>query len=168
VPSRRLLLIRHAKAAQGPVDVDRPLTDRGSAQAAALGIWLEQGGLVPDLGLVSPARRAVQTWERTAETLGAAPESIVDPRIYDNTVEQLLAAVRETPDDVQTVALVGHNPSVGELARALDDGEGTPAARDYVASGFQTGAVAVFLLAMPFAEVAPGSATLSDYARPGD
>ncbi|MGZ4613446.1 MAG: SixA phosphatase family protein, partial [Kineosporiaceae bacterium] len=109
---RRLLLVRHAKAAHGPVDAERPLTERGRARAAAIGHWLAQSGRVPDRVLVSPARRAVQTWEGAGAALGADPQPVLDPRIYDNTVEALLAAVRETPQEAQTVAVVGHNPSI--------------------------------------------------------
>jgi phosphohistidine phosphatase len=80
----------------------------------------------------------------------------VDARIYDNTVEALLAAIRETPEDVATLAVVGHNPSVAELAGVLDDVQASPAARCEVDAGFRTGGIAVFLLATPFAAIAPG------------
>jgi phosphohistidine phosphatase len=166
VQPRRLLLIRHAKAADGPVDADRPLTERGARRAAAIGAWLTQADLVPDRVLVSPARRAIQTWEQAALVPGLRP--IVDARIYDNTVEALLAAIRESPEDVQTLAVVGHNPSVGELAGILDDGRGSPVAQRDVDAGFRTGGVAVFLLAAPFAALAPGAASLSDFTVPGD
>jgi phosphohistidine phosphatase len=165
--TRRLVLVRHAKAADGPVDADRPLTDRGVEQAAAIGTWLGRAGLIPDLVLISPARRAVQTWEQAASALGSAPEQIIDPRIYDNTVEALLTAIRETPGDVQTVGVVGHNPSVGELARVLDGGQGSPEAARAIDAGFRPSGVAVFLLDPPFAEIAPRAARLSDYAVPG-
>ncbi|MET0765286.1 MAG: histidine phosphatase family protein [Blastococcus sp.] len=163
MPQRRLLLVRHAKAGDAPVDADRPLTERGQRQSAALGAWIQQAGPAPDRVLVSPARRALQTWEMTAIP---APSPIVDARIYDNTVEALLAAIRETPDDVATVAVVGHNPSIAELTAVLDDGEGNPAARRTVEAGFPTAAVAVFDLALPFDAIAPGTATLSDFTRP--
>jgi phosphohistidine phosphatase len=165
---RRLLLVRHAKAADGPVDMDRPLTERGARHAAALGAWLEQAGLTPDGVLVSPARRAAETWEQASAPLLPAVPPIVDPRIYDNTVEALLAAIRETPDNVRTLAVVGHNPSIGELATVLDDGEGSPAARRDVDAGFPTGGIAVFTLGTPFDEIAPGAATLSAFTVPGD
>ncbi|GAA3169714.1 histidine phosphatase family protein [Blastococcus jejuensis] len=161
---RRLVLIRHAKAAGGAVDADRPPTEGGTRQAAAIGPWLEQAGLVPDRVLVSPARRAAQTWEAAAPTSAARPTT--EPRIYDNTVEALLAAIRETPDDVSTLALVGHNPSIGELAHALDDGQGSPAARQALDAGFPTGAVAVFVVGGSFGELEPGGARVSDFARP--
>ena len=163
---RRLLLVRHAEAAHSAIDADRPLTDRGTRQAAAMGGWLKRSGLVPDSVVVSSARRAIQTWERAAARIGPEPEPIVDARIYDNTVEALLAIIREAPEDVQTVAVVGHNPSVGLLASVLDGGDGSPAARRDLEAGFPTGTVAVFTLDVPFSEVAPGTATLVDFATP--
>ncbi|MEX5718235.1 SixA phosphatase family protein [Geodermatophilus maliterrae] len=166
MPPRRLVLIRHAQAAAGPVDAERPLTERGARQAAAIGSWLAQSGLAPDRVLLSPARRAVQTWEQAGAALGPGLHPIVDERIWDNTVEALLTAVRETPEDVRTLAVVGHNPSVGELARVLDDGRGDRAARGDLDAGFPAGGVAVFLLATPLAGVQPGAATLSDVTVP--
>jgi phosphohistidine phosphatase len=168
VPPRRLLLIRHAQAATGPVDADRPLTEGGARQAAAMGAWIAQAGLVPDRVLLSPARRAVQTWEQAMTALGVGLQPVVDPRIFDNTVEALLTAIQETPEDVRTLAVVGHNPSVGELAHVLDEGRGSPAARSDVDAGFRAGSVAVFLLATPYAALTPGAATLRDFRAPAD
>lgn len=164
----RLLLVRHAEAAAGPVDAERSLTDRGARHAAAIGSWLAQAGLVPDRVVVSPARRAAQTWEQARASLAPDVEPVVDGRVYDNTVEALLAAVRESSEDVQTLVVVGHNPSVGELARVLDDGRGSPPARRDATAGFPAGAVAVFSLAVPLAAVRPGAATLVDVRVPGD
>ncbi len=164
---RRLLLVRHAKAADGPVDLERPLTGRGERRAAAIGAWLGQAGLVPDRVLVSPARRATQTWEQAGAQLAPGLRPVVDARVHDNTVESLLAAIRDTPDDVDTLAVVGHNPSVGELTAVLDDGRGDPAARRDLDAGFPTGGVAVFALDTPFAAITPGAATLSDFTVPG-
>jgi len=163
----RLLLVRHAKAADGAVDRDRPLTARGERRAAAIGSWLAQAGLVPDLVLVSPALRAARTWDLASASLTSGRPPVVDARIYDNTVEALLETIRETPEDVGTVAVVGHNPSVGEFAAALDDGRGDPDARRTVDAGFPAGGVAVFTLATPFPEIGPGGATLDDFTVPG-
>ena len=162
------MLVRHAQAAAGPVDLERPLTDRGSRHAAAIGTWLDRAGLVPDSVLVSPARRALQTWERASGQLPQDLPPVVDARVHDNTVAALLAAVHDTPEEVRTLAVVGHNPSIGELAADLDDGQGEPAARRAVEAGFPTGGVAVFLLGTPFAAVTPGTARLHDFAVPGD
>ncbi|WP_369137915.1 SixA phosphatase family protein [Modestobacter versicolor] len=159
---RRLLLVRHAQAADAASDVDRPLTAHGARRAVAIGGWLAQHDLTPDRAVVSPARRALQTWQ-----LAGGVPPVVEPRVYDNTVEALLAVVHETPDDVQRLVLVGHNPSIGELAAILDDGAGDAAARREVAAGFPTGAVAVFDLDGPFADLVPGGARLHAVAVPG-
>ena len=163
---RRLVLLRHAEAAQGAVDAERPLTDQGEEQAAAIGRWLQQGDLVPDRVVVSPARRAARTWELAAAQFTTPPTPLADGRIYDNTVDALLALVHETPVDCELVAVVGHNPSIGVLASILDDGEGNPAARKDLQTGFATGCVAVFSLETPFDSIAPGTATLTDFTVP--
>jgi len=167
VPTHRLLLIRHAQAADAPVDRDRPLTARGTSAATAIGSWLQQAGYVPDRVLVSPALRAQQTWAAALEALDAAPEATVDQRIYDNTVGAVLDVIGEVPDDVGTVAVVGHNPSMGELAFSLDDSTGSDSARRELHAGFPTGAVAVFRMEMAFADLGPGTATLEDLTVPG-
>ena len=96
------------------------------------------------------------------------PEPTVDDRIYENTVAALLAVLGELPDEVRTVAVVGHNPSIGELAAALDDGEGDAAARADLQAGFPTGAVAVFAVPTPLSDLESGGATLTDFAVPAD
>jgi phosphohistidine phosphatase len=166
VPTHRLLLIRHAQAAAAPTDRERPLSAHGTRAAAAIGAWLQQSGYVPDRVLVSTAVRAQQTWAAAADSLGADREPTLDERIYDNTVEAVLEVIGEAPDDAVTVAVVGHNPSVGELAAVLDDGEGDDAAGRALRAGFPTGAVAVFRVDTPFADLAAGGATLVDFAVP--
>ena len=163
---RRLVLIRHASAAHAPVDADRPLTDRGVEQAAAIGRRLQQAALRPDLVVVSPALRAQQTWEGAAGQLPTPPTPVVDERIYDNTVEALFAVLHEIAADCGVGALVGHNPSVGLVASVLDSGEGSPAALRNLRAGFPTGGVAVFTLDTPFDALAPGTATLTDFTVP--
>jgi phosphohistidine phosphatase len=163
---RRLLLIRHAQAADAPNDRDRPLTAAGARAAVAIGTWLQQSGYVPELALVSTARRAQQTWAAVAESLGGDRAPNVDRRIYDNTVEALLDVIGELSGEAGTVVVVGHNPSIGELAFVLDDGAGNDPARRSLHAGFPTGAVAVFQVDVPLADLGPGAATLEEFAVP--
>jgi phosphohistidine phosphatase len=166
VGARRLVLIRHAQASNAASDRDRPLSADGEAHATAIGAWLAEAGLEPDLVLLSPALRAQQTWERAAAALPSPSDAEVEDRIYDNTVDDLMAVIGDAPDHLATLAVVGHNPSVGEFAAALDDGKGDAAARDSLASGFPTGAVAVFSLAARFEDLAPETGTLTAFAVP--
>ena len=162
--TRQLVLVRHAKAGEGAVDRDRPLADRGAAEAPAVGRWLAQRRIVPDRAVVSPARRARQTWKLAAAELGPAAEPVLDERVYRNTVEDLLEILRETPAEVTTLAIVGHNPGIQDFAIALDDGRGDDGGRKELAAKFRTGAVAVFDVDDSWAEVR--SATLTSFAAP--
>jgi phosphohistidine phosphatase len=166
VPRRRLVLIRHAQAGDAAIDLDRPLTERGQQQAAAVGEWLARTGIAPDRVLVSPALRARQTWERARAALACAPEPDVEERIYDNTVDGLVEVIRESPEDVQTLVLVAHNPAVGTLGSELDDGEGSEPAQQTLAAGFPPASVALFGVEAPFAVLGPGQATLLEVVVP--
>jgi phosphohistidine phosphatase len=166
MPVHRLLLIRHAKAAAGANDPERPLAERGIRDAEAIGRWLVQAGFLPDHVLVSTARRARQTWERASAALTSSPEPTVEPRIYDNSPQSLLAAIRDVPEEVQTLALVGHNPSIAELADLLDDGDPDPDARHELDAGFKTGGVALFEVPAAFPSTAPGEARLTGFTVP--
>ena len=116
----RLLLLRHAKAAwpSGVADLDRPLASRGKEAAPVMGTYLKLERLTPDLIVVSPARRAQETWEHVRPSLGEI-ESRRDGRIYEAPVGRLLEVVREVEPAVRTLMLIGHNPGFEELARLL-------------------------------------------------
>jgi phosphohistidine phosphatase len=74
--------------------------------------------LLPELALVSPARRARETWDIIASRLGAVPVRF-DPRIYEAPPEQLMALIGAVEATVRTLLLVGHNPSFEDLAKHL-------------------------------------------------
>ena len=166
--TRQLVLVRHAKAAHEGADRDRTLARRGTTEAPAIGRWLAQRQIVPDLVVVSPARRARQTWELAAAELasgsGTATAPEVDERVYRNTVADLLEVVREAPAAVSTLVIVGHNPAVQELAVAFDDGGGDAAGRRELAEKYPTSGVAVFAVADPWAVAEAG--TLIAFAVP--
>ena len=164
--TRRLVLVRHAKAAADGPDLERGLAGRGRADAPAVGRWLADQGLVPDRVVVSPARRARQTWELAAAELTRAPDPVMDERIYSNTAEDLLSVVREVPAAIETLVVVGHNPAIQELAVALDDGRGDHAAHAKLAEKYPTSGVAVFTIDGAWGAVAPGTATLAQFAAP--
>jgi phosphohistidine phosphatase len=165
--ARTLVIVRHAKAVQeGATDEARVLADRGLADAAAAGRWLAKQGLIPDRVVVSPARRAIQTWDAVATDLGASPVVVVDDRVYDNTVDALLSVVHDTPDDIATLAMVGHNPSMHALVLGLDDGNGEPEARAAIAEKYPTSGIAVMDVDTGWADLAHGGATIRSFTVP--
>jgi phosphohistidine phosphatase len=117
----RLILLRHAKSdwSGDESDIARPLAKRGRRQAPDAGRWLAANVDRIDLAVVSPARRARSTWDIVAADLDAVPPRRIDDRLYTASDQELLAVVRELPDDLETVVLVGHNPGIEDLASLL-------------------------------------------------
>jgi phosphohistidine phosphatase len=165
VQPRRLLVIRHARAVHGgSTDAERSLTDDGTREAEAVGTWLAGRDLRPDHALVSSARRAVETWEALARGAGWEVSPEVSQALYAAEPESALDLAREAPGEATTLALVGHNPTVGSMAQLLDDGEGDAEAGTGLASdGFPPGAVAAFELAGEWADLGWGAARLVAY-----
>lgn len=142
--SRRIVVIRHAKAEQaGETDFERELASRGRADAAALGRWLAGQGLLPDHALVSAATRTRQTWTEIAAAAGWDVEPELDHGLYSAGPETALDLLRGAPETSRTLVLVGHNPTVATLAQLLDDGEGDVAACNDMLLGYPTGAATV-------------------------
>lgn len=166
--SRRLVLVRHAKSdwPEGVADHERPLGDRGRRDAGALGRWLRDAGVTPDLVVVSTARRTRQTWERAADAIGSPGRVVLDDRVYAAEVDDLLAVVRGTPPEVATLVVVGHSPGTERLAMLLDDGSGYEGDSVRLAARFPTSGVAVLDVPVPWSGVGEGSARLAVVAAP--
>ncbi|MFC7260844.1 SixA phosphatase family protein [Streptomyces lutosisoli] len=167
-PLRRLVILRHAKSAwpTGVPDHERPLAPRGRRDAPAAGRALAEADCLPDLALCSTAVRARQTWELAAEQWGTPPPVRFDERLYGADVPELLEAVREVPDQVLTLLLIGHNPGVEELVLELA-GDGLDDALDEVRTKFPTSAVAILAWhGNSWQELAPGTALLTDVTVP--
>lgn len=118
---RRLMLLRHAKSnwPAGVADRDRPLAARGREAAPLMGGYLAEELLLPDLVLISPARRTVETWELVAPMLPEKPATQYEPRIYEARTSALLDVVQETAPVVKTLLMIGHNPGFEDLAQSL-------------------------------------------------
>src|SRR5471032_2500933 len=119
---RRLLLLRHAKAERsqpGGRDHDRVLAERGRADAKKLGLYLARHDFVPDRAVVSTAARTRETWALLATAFAKVPPASFEDRIYDATPEAILLMIKDTGPETGTLLVIGHNPSVQELAALL-------------------------------------------------
>ena len=153
--------MRHAKAEESaPTDHERQLTDRGTADATEAGTWLTGRGHVPDHALVSDSVRTQQTWDALVDGGGWDVDPDIDGGLYDAGPESVLDLIRAVPDHVETLMVVGHNPTVGSLAQLLDDGEGDEDAGNEMATGFPTSSVAVFSFDGDWRELAEASASV--------
>jgi phosphohistidine phosphatase len=145
---RRLMLLRHAKterAEPGQRDRDRKLTKRGRADAPVIGTYMARHGLTPDLALVSPAKRAQETWTLMAPAFVTAPRLVNEERIYDATTETLFKIISETRG-AHSLLVVGHNPGLHDAAVQLI-ASGDVEARERVAEKLPTSGLVVIDLA---------------------
>lgn len=157
----RLVIIRHAKAeGYAASDAERVLAPRGREDAKVAGTWLAELGITPDVALVSTAARTRETWQLIAEAAGWSTTPEFDEALYGADEDTILDLIAATDESVATLLVIGHNPTVGMLAQLLDDGDGPAEAVDSLVMGYPTSAVTVFDIAVPWARVGPGSATL--------
>ncbi|MEE1801854.1 MULTISPECIES: histidine phosphatase family protein [unclassified Streptomyces] len=164
---RRIVLLRHAKADWPDVaDHDRPLADRGRADAPIAGRELAATGIAFDLALCSTAARTRETWKLAVAELPQRPRTVYEDRLYDASLGELIAVVNEVPDDVRDLLLVGHNPGTHALADALaGSSEGDALAR-MNSSGFPTAALAVLAFDGTWKSVEHGVAKLVEFWTP--
>jgi phosphohistidine phosphatase len=165
--SHRLLLIRHAKSSWDEPslpDRERPLTKRGRKAAERVAAHLRQAGHRPDLVLCSPSKRTRETLERLA--LGGA-DTLVEDGLYGATDDDLLARLRELPENAGTVALIGHNPGMQDLASELV-GSDAAAGAVRLREKFPTAAVAVFDVKGTWRDLAQSRVRLASFVVPRD
>ena len=112
-----IILWRHAEAEDGIPDAARKLTDKGQKQAQQMAAWLATHLPQNTRILVSPATRTQQT----AAALGREFETVKEVGLSASTVS-LLAKVG-WPDTDGAVLIVGHQPTLGQVAAFLLSGE---------------------------------------------
>ena len=155
---RTLVLLRHAKAetpGERP-DHERRLTTTGEADAGAAGAWLAGEGIHPQLVICSTATRTRQTWQGVSVALGGAdPEVHYEDRLYEGGRTEVFDLLRAVPDDVGTVLVVGHNPTVSDVSVLLRNSLG-----DAMPAGLKTSGLAVHRTEHPWSQTEPGSAGL--------
>ncbi|MGI3168888.1 SixA phosphatase family protein [Pseudooceanicola sp. C21-150M6] len=114
--TKRFVLMRHAKSSwDDPLleDRDRPLNPRGRKAAKALGKWLRSQDILPDLALVSDARRTQTTFKR----LKLDCDMRIDPRLYLSGPEAMLETLQSGEGD--TILMIGHNDGIAAFAGRL-------------------------------------------------
>ena len=153
-----LVVVRHAKAANPPAtaDPDRPLSERGRADARAAGAWLREHVGSLDRVVASPALRVSETVEGLLAAYDRPPPVVREPDLYAAELDDVLAVLRDLDDGDATVALVGHNPASSELVRALTG----------VDTRLKTCGTAVVRLPGRWADTAPDAGELVTTATP--
>jgi phosphohistidine phosphatase len=162
---RSLVLLRHAKSAYptGVPDHDRPLAERGVREAALAGDWLRANLPAIDAVLCSTATRARETLARSGID---APVRYAE-QLYGATPGTVIEQINRVPDDINTLLVVGHEPTISEVAIVLARAGGTDTvALERISTKFPTSAIAVLRVVGRWEQVEPGSAAVVDFHVP--
>lgn len=161
-----LILMRHGKSDwNDPVmdDFERPLNARGRKSAPEIAKWLVAKGYLPDIVVVSGARRTVETWQRMA---GHMPETATmesSPALYLAGSSVILNVLKS--QRAPCVMLICHNPGIADFATSIV--RQVPDHPDF--TRYPTAATCVIdFEAERWAEVGWSSGTLTDFVVPRD
>lgn len=163
VGTRRLVVLRHAKAEQGSVldDHVRTLALQGRRQAGLVGAGLREAGLVPDVVLCSSAVRTRQTWDLVRGALGADAGRVeVSDELYTAGAREVLELVRGVEPAARTVLVVGHEPTVSQAAALLAGPGSDETALLRVRTGVPTASYSVLETDVPWSGLEPDGARL--------
>lgn len=118
-----LYVIRHGVAEpRGDAwsdDTKRPLTDDGMSRLRKSARGLVRLGIAFDVVMTSPLTRARQTAEIVASAFNARPPIVVIDSLAPSGSYQALIADLEKQGRRTRIALVGHEPAIGETAARL-------------------------------------------------
>ena len=119
----RLYLMQHALAYSSEEDSERPLNPDGIKQAKQSAKGIKRLGLVFDLIMASPKRRAKQTAALVAEEVRYPYSDIMttEALLPDRTPDELLELLQKESTDSR-ILIVGHLPHLARLTEALTRG----------------------------------------------
>jgi phosphohistidine phosphatase len=117
---KTVYLFRHGDSEESGLELDycRKLTEEGRLRTAEMSDHLKSAGIRTGLIITSEAVRAKSTACIAAEGLGYPESDIVSEDILYSSKkpEDVMAILRNTPDKISSVMLVGHNPLLSDFA----------------------------------------------------
>ena len=120
---KSLVLMRHGKAdvtAPSGRDFDRALSAKGHEQVKVMSAWLKEQGILPDSIISSSALRTQETARGMAMGLGYDATRISFRKdLYLATTSVYASCLLVTPNEVNTLMVVGHNNGISEWAHEL-------------------------------------------------
>jgi phosphohistidine phosphatase len=132
---------------------------------------MREHGIRPGQVLCSPSRRT----RETLEGIAVEGELLIEPELYSAGVELITERLKQVPDEVDSVMVIGHNPAmqllVLRLAGATTDGNPHPSSDpnvEAVQRKFPTAALATLSFEGPWRTLGPGRARLAGLVRPKD
>jgi phosphohistidine phosphatase len=102
-----------------PDDAKRPLSEDGASRMRKNARGLDRLGVTLDVIVTSPLVRAKQTAEIVAAALNPKPPIVTSESLSPGGTYQAVTADLEKQAKRTRIAIVGHEPGIGELAARL-------------------------------------------------
>lgn len=119
---KTLLLLRHAKSREKETSVPdkmRPLSDRGKYDIYKMTKFLKNNKLIPSLIISSSAKRAKDTSNLLAESIGYNNDIHISELLYETNAKHYINVISEISNNINMVLLVGHNPILENLIELI-------------------------------------------------
>ncbi|NJO70176.1 MAG: histidine phosphatase family protein [Bacteroidetes bacterium] len=117
---KTLVIARHAKSSwdyDAIDDIDRPLKESGIRNAYLVAETLKKREISFDVIYSSPANRAIHTAIIFARILSFPVQKIeINEQLYSESDSDVIQFLKNIPDQVSKILLVGHNPTFTDLA----------------------------------------------------
>ncbi|PJZ69985.1 phosphohistidine phosphatase [Leptospira perolatii] len=115
-------LIRHSKSdweTKFSSDKERPLSDRGIKNAKSLRKYIEKFEFFVDLAFISSSKRTTDTYRILTKNLSISKQAKVSDEIYEFEALDFIKMLQRIDEKKSSVLLLGHNPSLEDLANML-------------------------------------------------
>lgn len=148
------------------MDFDRPLAPRGRHACETMGRYMRFADVHPDLVLCSSSARTRQTIENVLPGIEGEVTVEYEEALYHGGAGALMDRIRQLPDKVRSILIVGHNPALQTLAVRLA-GAGDPDDMARLQAKFPTAGLATLVLkAARWQDLAPNACELHSFVVP--
>ena len=175
---KQVMVMRHADAewsgaAKG--DHARHLSDKGRADAKAMGDFMAASGMAPDVVYCSSAQRTRETLdlilpalkEKSQQESPEKPQVLLEEGLYNADEPALLNFVLSGPPEADSLLLLAHNPGVHGFALGLLSEVEAGVGAHALSEGYPPGTLSVFSFDVEsWADVAPHTGALTHCHAP--
>lgn len=120
---KTLFLMRHAKSSWKHAelnDLDRPLLEKGLKRTRTIIEYFLNKDVKIELIISSHAVRSVETARIIAHAFNVEESNFrIEKGVYNSDIESLTDQLLDLPASVSNVMIVGHNPSITNLANTF-------------------------------------------------
>ncbi len=115
---KRVILFRHGEASFDTAsDFERELTQNGITSVILSAQYLIDASISPQRVVASAAQRAIETTSVLCEAMKLSVEKIkYVSSLYSQGADAYISEIIGHSDEIDSVMIVGHNPSLSELA----------------------------------------------------